>query len=285
MKYETLLKGTQADRETAFTESFATAKLSKNNLTAMQKQAAKILASMIDAKECEPGDIRKHAMKLTGEDIRDTMQNVYELLRVYQAISAGEIEITEEQFDAGEASKLALLSPFLEKEEYKPLLADAAKLALSGTARELRELKQGDKPKAEPKGEKVLREKFEAAEKDLTTKLEAAEAKLADSAARGEGVPVAFACTDIPAGTAVLRSGQLRGRLRADILHAMNSGDAGEMDFQLATYAKIYDAVCVAMGADPAAALREIAANRATPAAAAKEFAGTTIDAQGELVA
>jgi hypothetical protein len=104
----------------------------------VKKTVAKTLAAMIAANDCPAGKIREKAKEITGKDIRENFQSIYELLAVFQAVIAGEIDITEEEFEAMESSKLALLSPFLSKDELKPLLAEAVELAKNGTAAAIR---------------------------------------------------------------------------------------------------------------------------------------------------
>lgn len=128
-----------------------------------QKQVAKILAAMVSGGDCKPGDMKKHAEMITGLDIRKTLQNVYELTNVLRAVIGEEIEITLAEFDSLDASKLALLSPFLSKEELKPLLAEAVNAAKTGTAKNIRDLK-GSGETYESKTVKELREKLKHSE-------------------------------------------------------------------------------------------------------------------------
>lgn len=128
--------------------------------TQYQKYIAKQLFAKIEAAECSPGEKSKLARKVVGQyvesnlqgehrqallygkDIRRELQNVYELLVVYTEIRKNVIDLTEEDFDQLDASKLALLSPFISKPEYNDKLEAAVELAKTGTAKRIRELKK-----------------------------------------------------------------------------------------------------------------------------------------------
>ncbi|RYD38124.1 MAG: hypothetical protein EOP85_17160, partial [Verrucomicrobiaceae bacterium] len=191
-----------------------------------KKSTAKVLTAMIIAGDCEESKIRESAEKITGVDIRDIYQGIYELRVVFSALVKKEIDLTEDEFDSIGSSILALLSPFIQKDELKPLLAEAVKLAKSGTAKQIRDLKPKGEVK-EPKAVREMREKFEA-EAGKTAAAEeraaAAEKRAKDIESRYT-VKCAFAITDIEQGDAVLTSDQLRNRIKADINSAYQSKD------------------------------------------------------------
>jgi hypothetical protein len=109
------------------------------------REVAKILVAMVAEGDCKWGEMREHAAMITdGKDIRKDLQSVYELVKVLHAVLANEIEISLAEFDSMKSSMLALLAPFLTKEELKPHLARAVEIAKTGTANMLRDLKRPD---------------------------------------------------------------------------------------------------------------------------------------------
>lgn len=251
--YDTLLALTSVERETELkTSYFATAKLNTSK-GELQKLAAKLLVSMSAAGDCKKGDYRKHAMKITGADIREEMQDIYGLIAVFDAVLAGEIEITEEEFDSMESSKLALLSPFLSKDELKPFLDKATKAAKTGTAKDIR----GLKPKKD---------------KDET------------EAAKPAAVPCGFVATDIGADDPLIRSTMALNRLKADFAKAAgDESDAGTtlLNEMMWVFGSMLVSTAAALETDAADFVAEIVANLA------KAAAGTdaTVEVAGALVA
>lgn len=197
--YASILAGTTDDRNRILIVSCETS-------ASRQKEVAKALVAAVAAGDCKSGKFREHAQKVTGKDIRKNLQNVYELMAVFEAVLAGKIQITEEEFDNLDSSKLALLSPFLSKEELLPLLEQAVEAVKTGTAKDIRALKPSHEPK-EPKAVKEMREAKEKAEKELE-EFRAREAAMID---------VQFAILDLEhKDKAVLESKMLGRRIKKD---------------------------------------------------------------------
>lgn len=128
--------------------------------TQYQKHIAKYLFAQIEAGNCNAGEKRRLARTvvaeyvesnlqgeyqqalLFGKNIRRNLQNVYELLIVFTEIRKNTIDLTERDFDGLDASKLALLSPFISNSKYNSKLKAAVELAKRGTAKAIRELKK-----------------------------------------------------------------------------------------------------------------------------------------------
>ncbi len=245
--YVTLLALTSDERslelKTSYT-SVATLNTSKGEL---QKLAAKLLVSMAGAGDCKKGDYRKHAMKITGADIREEMQDIYGLIAVFDAVLADEIEITEEEFDSMESSKLALLSPFLSKDELKPFMDKATEAAKTGTAKDIRALK--------PKPKKEKDEEPEAA------------------------IPFGFIATDIGSDDPLVNSAQFKARMQADFAKAAASESDDALITMMNVFGRMLVSASAAMGCCPKEFLDELASEVAKPAA------GGVVEVAGALVA
>jgi len=239
LNYDTLVASTKEARDSELKTAFNRAVVLKDESKVVQKQAAKILVAMIAAGDCQGGEIRKHAISLLAVDIRETCQDVYGLVNVFQAVVDGTIEITEKEYDELDQSKLALLSPFLTKAELKDKLEDAVKAAKTGTAKDIR----GLKPKADKKEPE--------AEKPQATE-----------------IPVGFVATDIAPGEALVKSRQFRARLMADFKQAIETTDETTLSEMLSLFGKAYYSACEALGDDPLDFIAEIAARNAAPAEA-----------------
>lgn len=255
--YQTLIGLSKDERNADLKDSFTAATAAVESKTSIQKHVSKVLTAMILSKECGDGQISKHAKEITGEDIRKTLQNVYELTNVFQAIIAGEIAITEEEFDTLDTSKLALLSPFLSDEKLKPHLEAAIEAAKNGTAKEIRELKG---PSAEPKAVRELKEKLE--------KTEERAAKLEKDAAddRAYRVAVGFAATDIKIDEPLVNSRQFKDRLHADMVRAAETENETDLETMVQLFGKAFNAACQLFGADPHEFLAEMASDTAKAA-------------------
>lgn len=242
----------------------------------IKKPVVKTLAAMIDAGDCQQGKLRETALEITGKDIKKDFQSIYELLAVFQAVIAGSIGITEAEFDEMESSKLALLSPFLSKDELKPLLDQAVELAKNGTAKDIRDLK----PKGEPKESKAMKEMRERAEhaEGEAARAEERATRILESAT----IELPFYCTDISKGEAVLKSAQLCNRIKTDLKGAKQSGDLESLAFQTDKLAKAFMGACGLAGANP---LEVIAALSAAGAKQAKggpaKAAAATLEVEG----
>ena len=197
--YASILAGTTDDRNRILIVSCETS-------ASRQKEVAKTLVAAVAAGDCKSGKFRQHAEKITGKDIRENLQNVYELMKVFEAVLAGKIQITEEEFDNLDSSKLALLSPFLSKPELAEKLDEAVEAVKTGTAKDIRALKPSHEAK-EPKAVKEMREAKEKAEKDLED-YKARERVMID---------VQFAIVDLEnPQKAVLESKMLGRRIKSD---------------------------------------------------------------------
>ena len=226
--YSTLCASTAGERSTAL-------KTATTTTASQQKLIAKILVAMVATGDCKPGELKTHAQTLTGKNIKEEFQNVYPLVTVFGAIVEKQIDLTEADFDTLDGSKLALLATFM-GEKHKDKLPDAlAKVKGGGTAAEIRALK----PKTPPPPPAVT---------------------------PPATIPVAFAVTDIQPDESLLRSQQVRNRLRDDMQRAIDTANTGEQAFLLEKFARAYDAVCQALGLAPLDVLADIAAERATPA-------------------
>lgn len=252
--YQTLLDLTTEERNAELGKSYHRAVVLTDAKKELQKDVAKLFVAMIAAGDCQPGEMRKHGIKITGEDIRETLQDVYGLVNVFQAVVDGTIEISEEEFDKMDQSKLALLSPFLTKPELKDKLEDAVKAAKTGTAKDIRNLKPKAEKAAEPAAEKP----------------------------QGTEIPVGFVATDIAPGEALVKSRQFRARLMADFTNAIETSDENTLTVMLELFGKAYYSACEALGDDPLDFIASIAASQAAPAE------GTVVEtpaAIGEAVA
>ena len=238
-KYAELLAASKDERETMMKTAVERGIVILSERTVLQKDVAKTLVAMTNSGECESGGMRKHAMKITGHDIRETLQNVYELVAVFTALEKGEIELTEEEFDKLDTSKLALLSPFLTKPELKEKLGEAVEAAKTGTAKDIRNLK----PKADKAADK-------AAEKP-----------------KGTEIPVGFMATDIASDAPLVSSGQFKARIKADLQRAMDSDGEEIIDDMKDFFGKAFLTACNILGEDPLDWLADILADKAKPAA------------------
>lgn len=206
---------------------------------AFQKVVVKILVAMIAAGDCKEGEIKSHAEKIAKCDIRETMQNVYPLVKVFTAIVAGAIDITEDDFDRLDASKLALLGPFLTKPGLKDKLHDAVQAAKTGTASDIRDLK--------PKKVK--------AEKD-------------PDPGKTASIPVGFAATDIGPDDPLVKSKQVLTRFMLDLQKALDSKNESNLETMQSVFGKCFVSACNCLGEDPLDFLADLAADTAKPATA-----------------
>lgn len=236
--YNTLLALTTDERNENMKSSFYRAVVLTDAKAELQKDVAKLFVAMIASGDCKAGEMRKHGIRITGEDIREKLQDIYGLVNVFQAVVDGTIEISEEEFDKMDSSKLALLSPFLTKDELKDKLGNAVNAAKTGTAKDIRALK----PKAE-------KDKEPESDKPKVTE-----------------VPVGFVATDIVPGEPLVKSKQFRGRLMADFQNAIETCDETTLTTMLEVFGKAYYSACAALGDDPLDFIAEIAAKYATPA-------------------
>jgi hypothetical protein len=243
--YANLLALSKDERETELKTTAARGVVLLSEKTILQKVAAKTLCAMKSAGEIT-GNMNTHAVKITGHDIRLTLQNVYELVSIFTAIQAGEIELTEEDFDTLDASKLALLNPFLTKPELKDKLGEAVKAAKNGTAKDIRALK----PKKDKDGEKAEKPESE------TTR-----------------IPVGFAATDIGPTDPLVNSAQFKARIKADMIGACDTANGEAIETMLETFGRMFLIACSALGEDP---LDFVAAHTA---ANAKPAEGKVVDA------
>ena len=211
--------------------------------TELQKEVSKLFVAMIAAGECKPGEMRDHGLRITGKDIRKTMQDVYGLVNVFQAVIDGDVEISEEEFDKMDSSKLALLSPFIgpdAKPELKAVMEAAVEAAKTGTAKDIRDLK--------PKKEKAV-----AAETDKP---------------KGTEIPIGFVATDIAPGDALVKSRQFKARLMADFTKAMDTDDESTLLEMMSLFGKAYLSACQSLDENALECLAAFIAADATPAAA-----------------
>lgn len=276
LQYETMIGSSPEARADLLKQFTGT----KDSVGDFKKTTAKILAAMIAAKDCDESKIRETAEKITGVDIREIFQGVYELRVVFSALVSKIIDLTEDEFDSIGSSILGLLSPFIQKDELKPLLPEAVKLAKSGTAKQIRELKPKTEPK-EPKAVKEQREKAEAAE----TKAAQAEERAAAAEARAKAieetytVKCQFAITDLKStATPILESDQLRNRLKRDLLQAKDSGNEESLLYQNDKLAKAFYGSCQLLGIDPVQVMMDIASELATSAKGKETAATATIE-------
>lgn len=235
--YAELTALTKVERETELENSAGRVVFLNESKAAFQKVVAKILVAMIAAGDCQPGDMKGHAEKIAKCDIREQMQDTYPLVKVFTAILAGAIDMTEEDFDTLDASKLALLGPFLTKPELKEKLGEAVQAAKTGTAKDIRELK----PKADKK-------------------------KADEPPAPGATIPVGFAATDIGAGDALVKSKQVLIRLMEDFKRAQEANDGETLGHMLTIFGKCYVTSCNLLGEDPLDYIAELVAKDAKPA-------------------
>ena len=212
-QYAELFAASKDERETELKNSIDRSITLADSKTVLQKLVAKLLVAMTNAGEIGSGDMRKQAQKITGHDIRETLQNVYELVNVFAAIEKGEIELTEEDFDKLDTSKLALLSPFLTKPDLKEKLGEAVEKAKIGTAKDIRELK----PKSD-KGDK----------------------KTEDEKPKGTEIPIGFVATDITATDPLVKSAQFKARLRTDFARAIETEDDESLMAMVSLFGKAY---------------------------------------------
>jgi hypothetical protein len=248
--YETLLALTSDERSSELKTSYTSVATLNTSKGELQKLAAKLLVSMAGAGDCKKGAYRKHAMKITGADIREEMQDIYGLIAVFDAVLADEIGITEEEFDSMESSKLALLSPFLSKEELQPFLDEAVKAAKTGTAKDIRDLKP-KKDKDEPEATKPA----------------------------PEPIAFGFIATDIDKDAPLVTSAQAKSRLQADFLKACETEDDTSLITMMNVFGRMLISTAAAMECDPKEFLDELSSEAAKPAA------GAVVEVAGALVA
>lgn len=249
--YQTLLDLTTEERNSELDKSYHRAVVLTDAKADLQKSVAKLFVAMIASGDCKPGEMRKHGILITKEDIREKLQDVYGLVNVFQAVVDGTIEITEAEYDEMDQSKLALLSPFLTKPELKDKLGDAVKAAKTGTAKDIRALKPKKEKDADPAVEKP----------------------------KGTEIPVGFVATDISPQDALVKSKQFRARLMADFKRAIETDDETSLTAMLELFGKAYYSACEALGDDPLDFLATIAASVATPAT------GTVVETPAETPA
>jgi hypothetical protein len=242
---------TSDERSAEFKKSFNAADVLVTAKTELQKNVAKLFVAMIAAGDCQHGEMRKHGIRITGEDIREKLQDIYGLVNIFQAIVDGEIDLTEEDFDKMDSSKLALLSPFLTKDELKPNLEKAVKAAKTGTAKDIRDLK--------PKKDKEP-EKPEAAKP------------------AGTEIPIGFVATDISPNDPLVKSKQFRARLMADFKTIYDTQDGGALESMLTLFGRTYFTACTMLEADPLDFIAELAAENAKAAAGRDATAPAAIE-------
>lgn len=236
--YATLTALSKDERETTMKTAVERGIAIASERTILQKEVAKTLVAMTESGEIEEGKLRKHAMKITGHDIRETLQNVYELVNVFQAVIKGAIALTEEEFDKLDASKLALLSPFMSKPELKEKLGEAVEAAKTGTAKDIRALK----PKVEKSDDKPD-------EKPETT-----------------SIPVGFAATDIGPKDALIKSAQFKARIKSDLITALENEDTETIESIMEGFGKVFLVACQGLGVDPLDFIADTQAAKARPA-------------------
>lgn len=257
--YQTLLDSTTEERNAEMKRSFNKAVVLTDAKNDLQKMVAKLFVAMIAAQDCLPGEMRKHGILITGEDIREKLQDIYGLVNVFQAVVDGIIPMTEEEYDKCDSSKLALVSPFLTKDELKPMLAQAVELAKTGTAKQIRDLKPKEPTKAEKEIEGL---KTQLADSQKSEK-EAVEA------AKGTPITFGFIATDIKPGEALVNSKQFRNRLTSDYENAASEeSEANDalLYSMLQLFGKAYFKSCVSLGHDPLDFIAELAEKYATSA-------------------
>lgn len=245
--YDTLLALSKDQREISLKASVLRSERVANLKTATQKHVAKLFVAMIAAGECAAGEMRKHGILLTGKDIRENLQDVYGLTNVFSEVIAGTIEISEEEFDAMDSSKLALLSTFL-GEKHRDKLPEAITAAKTGSAKDMRELK----PKVQSKAEKELEE-------------------LKAKAPVGTPVTFGFIATDIAADAPLVTSKQALARLKADFEKAANTeGKAGDdaLTEMLYVFGSMMLSTAAALDQDAKEFIDELVASRAKSATA-----------------
>lgn len=278
--YSTIIAASKETRAAELKLVADTAKSHQDASGTLKKGASKILAALIIAGDCQESEIRDTAKEITQQDIRDVLQGVYELRVVFAAIVAKTIDLSEEDFDKIEHSKLALLSPFIQDPKYADKLVEAVEMLKTGTtATKLRELKGIEKK--EPKAVKEQREKAEAAEAKATQAEERAAAAEARAKAIEETYTVKcqFAITDLKStATPILESDQLRNRLKRDLIQASDSGNEESLIFQKDKLAMAFFGSCELLGVDPIAAIKDLAAELATVRKGKETAATSTIE-------
>lgn len=233
----------------AMTAEKRTAELKKHagTATSRQKTLAKILVAMLAANDCDEKSLKDYAAKACGCDIRTELQGVYQLVIVFGAIVDARVNLTEAEFDEMEGSKLALIATFLKKDSKLGEHAEGAleKLRNGATAQELRDFRKEVNPS------KSRKEVGESGK---------------------QGVPVAFAITDIGVADPILESDMLRKKIRHDALIAYHAGDNETLDWHAETTAKMLIAFAQLAERNPVDVLNDMLAKAAT------QTAGTVVD-------
>jgi hypothetical protein len=256
--YSTLLALTCDERKAELVSSHNRAVVLTESKLECQKEVAKLIVAMIKSGECKSGEMREKCIEITGKDIKKTMQDVYGLVNVFEEIVDKTLEMTEEEFDKADSSKVALLSTFLAT-EVRDKLPAALEACKNGTAKEMRELKDKKPSKAEKEIESL---KAKVAENEATEK-----ARVEAEKARVE-IPVGFVATDITPLEALVKSRQFRDRVRADMGTAIDAQDETTLSETLEFYGKVYFSACLSLGDDPLDFIAELAARHAAPAEA-----------------
>lgn len=233
-KYEELLNLTSDDRANIVKEKADAA-------NTLEESGKKLVGKTMAVMEVS-GDVGESTldvyMKERGIDVK-ALKGVYEIARIFRAVIDKKIDMTEEQFDKAERSKLEILSRFF-KEGNEHLLPQAVDMVKEGkTAKALRELlpkkpKKNTDPKDDP----------------------------------NPNVRVALIIDDIAPDGSIFESQKLRNRMGEDIKKAGQNPDAQEINGIVDRAARILALSAQVAGADPYEILGDIMAQLAkvTPA-------------------
>lgn len=257
--YQHFLSLGKDGRVADLTESLNLADHMGDAKTGLQKHLGKLLSAMTTCGEITSGGLAKQAKKLTGKDIRKDLQDVYALVNIFDAIVADQIDLSEEDYDSMDSSKLALLATFL-GDKHKDKLPQAIEAAKTGTAKAMRDLK----PK-EPSKDKARIKELEAAAAERET------------AARGTPITFGFIATDIGLTDPLVDSKQWKTRLREDFIRAVESENDTALETMVNLFGKAFTTACEAFGCDPLDFLADLASETARPAA------GNVVEIAGAL--
>jgi|GEM_PF-4028266 len=249
MKQSTVLQEMTADARAKFVKQEAAVADQVHDQG--RKEVGKALAVMELAGDTGSLDLKTY---MAARDIDlGSMPNIYEFARVARAVLKEEIEMTEEEFDKANKSKIEILSRFFKEENQHKLGEAVEKVKQDATAKEIRGLlpkKQKNGGNSEDDGEPGA----------------------------NPNVRVALVVDDIAPDGAVLTSQALKNRVRRDIETALDA-EPGKIEEQLDVLGRMLHAGATAAGLNPAEFLERAAADMA------RMVSGQPVEAETEKLA
>lgn len=163
----------------------------------------KLLVAREEAGDFGKGEMNSYAQRVTGLELRREIQGVYEGCTVLRAIRAGDITLTESEFDKAKKYCLIKLASLIGKKDAEKITA-AVEIIRSGkdvTSRIKALFPKKEKPESKPKAEKEPKEPEKVIE---LTEIESPESPKGDS-------------YFVPEGTGILAVEEIQARILHDM--------------------------------------------------------------------